>query len=75
MSHGEAAMGELVLVFDADDTLWHNKTVFNLIEERFIALLGHCSPREHLRERLLTVELRNLRHYGYGVKSFTLSMV
>jgi hypothetical protein len=26
MSHGEAAMGELVLVFDADDTLWHNKS-------------------------------------------------
>lgn len=64
-------MGELVLGFDADDTLWHNETVFNLTQGRFIALFGDCASREHL----LTVELRNLRNYGYGVKSFTLSMI
>lgn len=61
-------MGELVLGFDADDTLWHNETAFNLTQGRFIALFGDCASREHL----LTVELRN---YGYGVKSFTLSMI
>jgi putative hydrolase of the HAD superfamily len=68
-------MSELILGFDADDTLWHNETVFNLTQDRFLGLLGDFAPRDHLSERLLTVELRNLRHYGYGVKSFTLSMI
>ncbi|MDR3512331.1 MAG: HAD family hydrolase [Caulobacteraceae bacterium] len=68
-------MSELILGFDADDTLWHNETVFNLTQARFIELLGGFAEPEHLAERLLAVELRNLRHYGYGVKSFTLSMI
>lgn len=68
-------MGELILGFDADDTLWHNETVFNLTQERFLALLGDFAPRERLTERLLATELSNLRRYGYGVKSFTLSMI
>jgi putative hydrolase of the HAD superfamily len=68
-------MGELILGFDADDTLWHNESVFNLTQDRFLGLLGDFAARDHLSERLLTIELRNLRHYGYGVKSFTLSMI
>ena len=68
-------MSALVLGFDADDTLWHNETVFNLTQARFIDLLGAYAEPDHLSERLLGVELRNLRHYGYGVKSFTLSMI
>jgi putative hydrolase of the HAD superfamily len=68
-------MSELILGFDADDTLWHNETVFHLTQDRFIELLGEFAERDHLAERLLATELRNLRHYGYGVKSFTLSMV
>jgi putative hydrolase of the HAD superfamily len=68
-------MSELVLGFDADDTLWHNETVFNLNQGRFLALLGDFAPPDDLSRRLFSVELRNLRHYGYGVKSFTLSMI
>lgn len=68
-------MAELILGFDADDTLWHNETVFNLTQARFMELLGGFAEPDHLAERLLAVEMRNLRHYGYGVKSFTLSMI
>lgn len=61
--------------FDADDTLWHNETFFRLTQERFAALLADHSPPEHLHERLLAAERRNLGHYGFGVKGFTLSMI
>jgi putative hydrolase of the HAD superfamily len=68
-------MDDFILGFDADDTLWHNESVFNLTEERFAALLeGYTEPAD-LTERLRVVELRNLKHYGYGVKGFTLSMI
>jgi putative hydrolase of the HAD superfamily len=63
------------LGFDADDTLWHNERVFRLTEERFAELLSDYSEKNHLTERLLAAERRNVLHYGYGVKGFTLSMI
>ncbi len=61
--------------FDADDTLWHNETFFRLTQERFAALLADHSDPDHLHDRLLAAERRNLGHYGFGVKGFTLSMI
>lgn len=61
--------------FDADDTLWHNETFFRLTQERFVGLLADHSAPDHLHERLLAAERRNLGAYGFGVKGFTLSMV
>lgn len=59
---------------DADDTLWHNETVFRLTQARFLQLLAdHDGDLVHAR--LAEVERRNLRLYGYGVKGFTLSMI
>jgi putative hydrolase of the HAD superfamily len=63
------------LAFDADDTLWHNERHFRLTEDKFAALLAGHAPAENLRERLLAAERRNVHHYGYGSKSFTLSMI
>ena len=60
---------------DADDTLWHNETIFRLTQDRFVALLSSHAEEADLRERLAAVERRNLRLYGYGVKGFTLSML
>jgi putative hydrolase of the HAD superfamily len=60
---------------DADDTLWHNETIFRLTQDRFVALLAAHADEPDLRERLAAVERRNLRLYGYGVKGFTLSMI
>ncbi len=61
--------------FDADDTLWHNETFFRLTQNRFIDLLANFADPDHLDERLLAAERRNIGHYGYGVKGFVLSMI
>ncbi len=64
-----------LLAFDADDTLWHNETVFKLTQERFADLLSDYSDPARLGQRLLAAERRNLAYYGYGIKGFTLSMI
>jgi putative hydrolase of the HAD superfamily len=60
---------------DADDTLWHNETVFRLTHERFNELLAAFASADLLEERLAAIERRNLSRYGYGAKGFTLSMI
>ena len=60
---------------DADDTLWHNETIFRLTHDRFAELLADRVERADLETRLAETERRNLRLYGYGVKGFTLSMI
>lgn len=59
---------------DADDTLWHNETIFRLTQARFLDLLGEHEGAA-VEARLAEVERRNLRLYGYGIKGFTLSMI
>ena len=61
--------------FDADDTLWQNEQYYRLTEARFTALLADHAEPDHLSERLLEAEKRNLGHYGFGIKGFTLSMI
>jgi len=61
--------------FDADDTLWHNETIFRLTQDRFRALMADHAAPEALDAKLAEVEARNLALYGYGVKGFTLSMI
>jgi len=60
---------------DADDTLWHNETLFRLTQERFRALLSDVAAPEALDAKLAEIEGKNLKLYGYGVKGFTLSMI
>ena len=61
--------------FDADDTLWHNERFFRLTQDRFEQLLADYADRAHLHQRLLAAERRNIAHYGFGIKGFTLSMI
>ncbi|WP_103259021.1 HAD family hydrolase [Tabrizicola aquatica] len=61
--------------FDADDTLWQNEAFFRLTQDRFARLLERYADPHHLAERLEAAERRNLGHYGFGVKGFTLSMI
>jgi putative hydrolase of the HAD superfamily len=67
--------GLATIGFDADDTLWHNERNFRLTEQRFTDLLAPHADVEGLSARLLDAERRNIHHYGYGSKSFTLSMI
>lgn len=61
--------------FDADDTLWHNERFFRLTQERFADLLRDHAEPDHLMQRLLAAETRNIGHYGFGIKGFVLSMI
>lgn len=61
--------------FDADDTLWQNEQFYRLTEEQFASLLGDDADVKDISERLLEAEKRNLEHYGFGIKGFTLSMI
>jgi putative hydrolase of the HAD superfamily len=67
-------MIELVAL-DADDTLWHNEPLYTSVREQFCALLTRYQPTGIADARLHEVEMRNLRHFGYGVKGFALSMI
>jgi len=61
--------------FDADDTLWQNEQFYQATQAHFIELLKDYADPEELPDRLLKVMLRNIGAYGFGIKSFTLSMV
>lgn len=61
--------------FDADDTLWQNEHFYRMTEQRFTELLADHAEANHLSTRLLEAEKRNLQHYGFGIKGFTLSMI
>jgi putative hydrolase of the HAD superfamily len=64
-----------LVALDADDTLWHNEPLFSSVREQFCALLGRYRLDGVPGDRLDEVEMGNLRHFGYGVKGFVLSMI
>jgi putative hydrolase of the HAD superfamily len=70
-----AAMRITTVGLDADDTLWHNETIFRMTQARFRTLMADHAEPEFLDSRLAEVERRNLALYGYGVKGFTLSLI
>lgn len=63
------------IAFDADDTLWHNEEHYAETQRRFKALLARYHSPEWIDKTLLETEKRNLKHFGYGPKGFTLSMI
>lgn len=60
---------------DADDTLWHNETIFEETHGKLRALLSKYHDAATVDRRLFATEMRNLELYGYGIKSFTLSAI
>jgi putative hydrolase of the HAD superfamily len=64
-----------VLGFDGDDTLWHSETRFHVTQGEFRDLIRRHVPEADVDARLHDTEMANLAIYGYGVKSFTLSML
>jgi putative hydrolase of the HAD superfamily len=61
--------------FDADDTLWYHESYYRMTQDHFARLLADHADPDHLHDRLLEAERRNLGHYGFGVKGFVLSMI
>ncbi len=63
------------LGLDADDTLWHNESIFAQAHERYAQSLARHHPSEAVARALFATEMRNLPLYGYGIKGFTLSSI
>jgi putative hydrolase of the HAD superfamily len=64
-----------IIAFDADDTLWHNETIYSQAQQRFQVLLAPYHGDDGVVDALYETEMGNLPYYGYGIKSFTLSMI
>lgn len=64
-----------IVGLDADDTLWHNETIFRMTRDRFCGLLAEFADAAGIEAHLEGVERRNIGVYGYGAKGFTLSML
>lgn len=63
------------IAFDADDTLWHNERLYRKGRKRFRNLLSKYDLEGDLDRQFNTIEIRNLKYYGYGVMSFVLSQI
>ena len=70
-----SSKAKLVIAFDADDTLWHNEIYYQRAGAKLKTLLEDYLTPEGIEQALATTESRNISFYGYGIKSFTLSMV
>ncbi len=64
-----------IIGFDADDTLWLNEPYYRETEDKFCELLSEYNSKEYITKELFKFEMQNLSAYGYGIKSFTLSMI
>ncbi len=65
----------LTVAFDADDTLWHNEDLFQDVQREYEELLEPWADAVTVDDRLHEIQTANLPRFGYGVKSFTLSMI
>lgn len=63
------------IAFDADDTLWVNEPFFRETEKKFFDLMKEFMPAEELNNLLYKTEMDNLSDYGFGIKSFILSLI
>ena len=64
------------LLIDADDTLWENNVYFERAIAAFVCFLNHheYSPAQ-VRETLNAVERETILAHGYGLTSFTRSLI
>jgi putative hydrolase of the HAD superfamily len=60
---------------DADDTLWHSERLYVGAQARLVQLLAAYHKPEWIDQHLYQTEMRNLEHFGYGIKAFALSMI
>jgi putative hydrolase of the HAD superfamily len=71
----EQGRPETIIGFDGDDTLWHNENILWSAETKFQQLLRHYMSPDEISQKLYDTGMRNLALFGYGAKSFILSMI
>ena len=64
-----------MIAFDADDTLWENEVYYTRAQAKLKSLLEKYLPVEDIHDAVYQTETRNIAIYGYGIKSFTLSLI
>ncbi len=64
-----------IIAFDADDTLWQTERLYVRAQARLKSRLAPYLAGEQMDEHLYQTEMRNLEHFGYGIKAFALSMI
>ena len=64
-----------IIGFDADDTLWVNEPFYRETEKQFCCILKPYYAENEINDQLFKTEMQNLALYGYGAKSFVLSMI
>ncbi|MGB7114528.1 MAG: HAD family hydrolase [Anaerolineales bacterium] len=64
-----------VIALDADDTLWHNEWLYQRMRDEFIQLYSSEFDPQFVEQKINQDEIGNLKYYGYGIKSFILSLI
>lgn len=64
-----------LIAFDADDTLWHNETLYSEARGKFEDILRPYGLPDNLDEILHDIEVANLSYFGYGVTGFVISLI
>lgn len=64
-----------LIAFDADDTLWHTERQYLDALEKLQPLLPAAIPLKELEDYVYRKETVNIPVYGYGIKSYILSMM
>jgi putative hydrolase of the HAD superfamily len=64
-----------VIAFDADDTLWHNEWLYQETKMKLQSLLAPEYAPQQVADKIDEIEIGNLGYYGYGIKSFVLSLI
>lgn len=64
-----------LIAFDADDTLWDYEVLYHRAKPEVLRLFSGQPETGELEPMLDEIEIANLEIYGYGIKSFGLSMI
>lgn len=64
-----------VIAFDADDTLFINEPYFEETEKEFCILMEDYLSHQSISQEVFRLQVANLPLYGYGIKSYILSMI
>ena len=64
-----------LIAFDADDTLWHTERLYLEALDTLIKVIPTPMTVKELEQYLYQKETVNINLYGYGIKSYTLSMI
>jgi len=64
-----------VIVFDADDTLWHSEPLYRHVESRLLEMVSRYGEGAWTSDDVYAVEKCNLEYFGYGAKGFALSLI